>query len=200
MNKHILLLGFLLVIVMGAFILFFSQRQCVIKKDFFIIANAGGCFSEYYESNPAHLTPRLKEVIPQLNRSSQYAPEKLEYDRELPMPQDVYNEFCKSAATKKVNNSNQASCDGYLYVGPQYHKPDTVTTYPKQIEALYCRLTLKCRVTQVQFNQFKKSMMQAVDKFPKQAAMIPQFYADELDVPEQCVAEYNGKKTFYSNY
>ncbi len=200
MNKKILLLGLLLVIAMGAFVLFFSQRQCAIKKDLFIVANAGGCFSEYYETNSARLTPRIKEIIPQLNRSSQYAPEKLEYNRELPMPQDIYNEFCNTAATKKVDERNQVSCDGYLYVGPQYHKPDSVTVHPKQIEAMYCRLTLKCQVTQAQFNAFKKSILQAVEKAPQEVAEIPRFYANELDTPEHCVTEYNGKKAFFSNY
>ncbi|HLD75338.1 MAG TPA: hypothetical protein VJB34_10630 [Bdellovibrionota bacterium] len=200
MNKGNLLLGLLLVVAVGAAVIFFSNRQCAVKKDLFIVANAGGCFSEYYETNPARLTPRIKEVIPQLNRSTQYAGDKLEYAQELPMPEDLYSEFCNTTATKKVDESNQARCKGYLYVGPKYHKPDSVTVHPKQIEAIYCRLTVKCRVTQTEFDKFKKSILQAVDKFPKEAATIPQFSADELDVPERCVTEHNGKYTFYSHY
>ena len=200
MNKKILL-GFLLVVVVVLMLcLFFSRRMCAVKKDYFIVANAGGCFSTYYEKNPSRLTPRIKEVIPQLNRSEQYAPEKLDYDQELPLPQDLFGEFCETSATKKADDSNEASCKGYLYVGPKYHKPDSVTIHPKNIEALYCRLTVKCWVTKRQFDKFKKSILHAAEKFPQQAAEIPRFYAHELDMPEQCMTEYNGKKVYYSNY
>ena len=193
-NYKTVLVSFLLlgILVLGVYVYRFQSLD---KEEFFIVADAGRCFSDYYEHNPGRLIPRIKEVLPKLNRLEQYAPDKLQYDQKLPMPKDLLNEFCNAGDTQKLNVNNEAECDGYLYVYSKYYRDDRDVIYPKKIGGIECKLTVRCRVTQRQYDVFKKSFDQAVkEKFSPEMATEPSFTAEELNMPKHCLTEYNGNK------
>ncbi|MBI2645927.1 MAG: hypothetical protein HYW85_02690 [Deltaproteobacteria bacterium] len=183
---------FLGILVLGVYVYRFQSFD---KEKFFIVAEAGRCFSDFYKNNPGRLIPRIKEVIPKLNRSEQYAPDKLTYNQRLPMPQDLLQEFCNAGDTQRLNVNNEAFCDGYLYVYSKYYRDDRDVVYPKKIGGIECSLTVRCGVSKREYEVFKKSFDQSVkEKFSPQMAMEPIFTAEDLEIPKQCVTEYNGNK------